>query len=163
MAEPNQISEIWEAAIRRYEGVTGRKLDDPAVRGLTTVNELRDAIEGQNKVFDDFRQKRHGLYAVLSAAMAPIELVGAAAGEAAATVFPASTYVFAAVQYLIEAAKGVSEKYDAIVEVLEALKVTNLLLYNFISQHHTTNAIDIGLYSPPRDLCPPFNVSWTGG
>ncbi|OBT68654.1 hypothetical protein VE03_01721 [Pseudogymnoascus sp. 23342-1-I1] len=122
MAEPNQVSKIWGAAIRQYEDVTDRKLDDPAVRGLTTVNELRDAIDGQNKVFADFRQKRHGLYAALSAAMGPIEMVGAAAGEAAATVFPASTYVFAAVQYLIGAAKGVSEKYDAIVEVLEALK-----------------------------------------
>lgn len=139
MAESNQISKIWEAAIRRYEDITNRKLDDPAVRGLTTVNELRDAIENQNKVFDDFRQKRHGLYAVLSEAMGPIELVGAAAGEAAATVFPASTYVFAAVQYLIEAAKGVSKKYDAIVEVLEALKVKCLLLYNFRSITETAH------------------------
>lgn len=122
MAERNQISKIWEDAVRRYEDVIERKLDDPAVRGLTTVDELRDAIEKQNKGFGDFRQKRHGLYAVLSAAMGPIELVGAAAGEAAATVFPASTYVFAAVQYLIEAAKGVSERYDAIVEVLRTLK-----------------------------------------
>ncbi|ELR10665.1 hypothetical protein VC83_06856 [Pseudogymnoascus destructans] len=54
--------------------------------------------------------------------MRPIELVGAAAGEAGAMVFPPSIFVFAAVQYLVGAAKGVSEKYDAIVEVLEALK-----------------------------------------
>jgi hypothetical protein len=63
MAELNQISKIWEVAIRRYGDVTNKKLDDLAIRGLTTVDELRDAIESQNKVFDDFKQKRHGLYA----------------------------------------------------------------------------------------------------
>lgn len=131
MAEPNQVPKIWEAAIRRYEDVTNKKLDGPSIRSLTTVNELRDAIEDQNKVFADFRQKRHGLYAALSAAMGPIELVGAAAGEAASMAFPPSIFVFAAVQYLIGAAKGVSEKYDAIVEVLETLKVKHLFLYNF--------------------------------
>ncbi|OBT44078.1 hypothetical protein VE00_04518 [Pseudogymnoascus sp. WSF 3629] len=134
MTEPNQVSKIWEAAIRRYEEVTNKKLDGPSVRSLTTVNELRDAIEDQNKVFADFRQKRHGLYAALSAAMGPIELVGAAAGEAAAMVFPPSIFVFAAVQYLIGAAKGVSEKYDAIVEVLEALKDFTVRLETYA--HH---------------------------
>lgn len=134
MAEPNQISKIWGAAIRRYEDVTGRKLDDVAVGGLTTVDDLRDAIEGQNKVFSDFREKRHGLYAALSAALGPIEVAGALVGEAAAMVFPASTVVFVAVQYLVETAKGVSEKYDAIVEVLETLKVEPITLINLISR-----------------------------
>ncbi|OBT77456.1 hypothetical protein VF21_05215 [Pseudogymnoascus sp. 05NY08] len=120
MAEPNQVSKIWEAAIRRYEDVTNKKLDGPSVRSLTTVNELRDAIEDQNKVFADFRQKRHGLFAALSAAMRPIELVGAAAGEAGAMVFPPT--------------KGVSEKYDAIVEVLEALKDFTVRLETYA--HH---------------------------
>ncbi|OBT90407.1 hypothetical protein VE02_00688 [Pseudogymnoascus sp. 03VT05] len=134
MAEPNQVSKIWEAAIRRYEDVTNKKLDGPSVRSLTTVNELRDAIEDQNKVFADFRQKRHSLFAALSAAMRQIELVGAAAGEAGAMVFPPSIFVFAAVQYLIGAAKGVSEKYDAIVEVLEALKDFTVRLETYA--HH---------------------------
>ncbi|KFY45244.1 hypothetical protein V494_01062 [Pseudogymnoascus sp. VKM F-4513 (FW-928)] len=147
MVEPNQVSKIWEAAIRQYEDTTGRMLDDPAVRGLTTVDKLRDSIENQNKAFSDFRQKRHGLYAALSAAMGPIELVGGLASEAAATVFPASTYVFAAVQYLIGAANGVSEKYDAIVEVLGALKVKDSLPHHFYvpaAPAHTTN---VGLYT----------------
>lgn len=123
MAEPNQVPKIWEAAIRQYEDATEKKLDDSTLRSLTTVGELVGAVEKQNQGFQDFRQKRRGLYAVLSAAMGPIELVGSAASQAAATVFPAGTYVFAAVQYLIAAAKGVSEKYDAIVEVLKTLKV----------------------------------------
>jgi hypothetical protein len=122
----NQVSEIYRSAIERYEEITLKKLDDPSIKNLTTVGDLNNAIDSRNQEFTTYREKRHGIFAVLSTAMRPIESFGNLAAGGASMAFPPSSLVFGAVSYLIGAAKDVSAKYDAIVELLETLKVCSL-------------------------------------
>jgi hypothetical protein len=55
--------------------------------------------------------------------MLPIQLVGDLASTGAQIAFPPAGVIFSAVKYLINAAGGVSAKYDAIVELMGTLKV----------------------------------------
>lgn len=54
MSQSDQVSLVWNLAVRRYEETTGEKLDDPVLKRLTTVNGLLEAIESENKKFSDF-------------------------------------------------------------------------------------------------------------
>ncbi|KAF2794942.1 NACHT and TPR domain protein [Melanomma pulvis-pyrius CBS 109.77] len=129
---PNQIPDIYKAAIRRYEEITKTKLDDPSIARLATLDDLTKAIEAKNKEFTAFRAKRHGIFAALSVAMRPIELVGDLAAGGASMAFPPSSLVFGAVSSLINAAKDVSANYDAIMDLLDTLKdfTVRLEVYN---------------------------------
>jgi hypothetical protein len=122
---PDQIPDIYKAAIKRYEDITHKRLDDPSITRLTTLGGLKDEIDARNKEFTTFREKRHGIFAVLSAAMRPIELLGDLAAGGASMAFPPSSLVFGAVSFLINAAKDVSARYDAIVELMDTLKVSS--------------------------------------
>ena len=124
MTRSDQVSSVWDLAIRRYEETTGEKLNDPILKRLTTVNGLLEAIESENKKFSDFREKRQSLFIVLKNAMLPIELVGDIAAGGAAMTFPPSSLIFGAVKYFINAANGVSAKFDAIIDMMETLKAS---------------------------------------
>jgi hypothetical protein len=82
----NQIPDIYKAAIIRYEEVTKKKLDDPSIARLTTVDELTKAIDAKNQDFSAYRQKRHGVFRALSLAMRPVELIGDLAAGGASNV-----------------------------------------------------------------------------
>lgn len=112
---------IWKTALGRYKDLTGKDLDNPTVSGIRSTDTLMRAIESQNQIFSDFRQKRHGLFRVLSQALKPVELFGALAGGASSA-FPPASLVFGAVTYLISAAHGVSAAYDAIEDLMASLK-----------------------------------------
>jgi hypothetical protein len=137
---PDQIPEIYRAAIKRYEETTDKKLDDPSITTLTTVESLKDAIDARNKEFASFRVKRHGLFSVLSTAMRPIELFGDVAAGGATMAFPPSTLVFGAISYLIGAAKGISAKYDAIVDLMATLQNFTARLQVY-SREHISDAL----------------------
>jgi hypothetical protein len=124
-AMPAQIPDIYKAAIERYEETTKKKLDDPSITRLITVSDLTNALDARNNEFTAFREKRHGIFAVLSVAMRPIELFGDLAAGGASMAFPPSSLVFGAVSFLINAAKDVSAKYDAIIELMGTLKVSS--------------------------------------
>lgn len=123
MSESDQVALIWSAAIDRYEQITNRKLDDPALERLSTVEGLLSVIDSENKQFSDFREKRRGIFTALEYALRPIELVGGIAAGATSMLYPPSTLIFASVMYLIDAAKGVSAKFNAIMELMGTLKV----------------------------------------
>ena len=76
MSSSAQITEIWNLTIRKYETTTKKKLDDPTLTGITTVNALTLAIEHENNTFSNFRDKGNRLREVVKHAMLPIELVG---------------------------------------------------------------------------------------
>lgn len=123
MSESDQVALIWSAAVDRYEQITNRKLDDPALERLSTVEGLLSVIDSENKQFSDFREKRRGIFTALEYALRPIELVGGIAAGATSMLYPPSTLIFASVMYLIDAAKGVSAKFNAIMELMGTLKV----------------------------------------
>lgn len=119
----DQIPSIYKDAILRYEEITKKKLDVPAVLKMTSVEDLLKEVDRQNDKFSDFRETRHLLFDVLQGAMQPIELVGNLAAGAVSTAFPPSSLVFGAVTYLINAAKGVTASYNAIQGLMVTLKV----------------------------------------
>ncbi|KAK6437297.1 hypothetical protein LTR95_006512 [Oleoguttula sp. CCFEE 5521] len=116
----SEFDKIWQEASRRYAEISGKRLEElPRFR---TADELIRNVDNQNKDYKHFREKSHGLLAVLSAAVKPIELVGNLAAGAASMAFPPSGMVFGAAMYLINAAKGVSASLDAIAGLLDVLK-----------------------------------------
>lgn len=82
-APEDQVPSIYKDAIRRYEETTKKKLDDTELLKITDVSGLLLHVESENKRFNEFREKRQGLFNVLEAAMIPLEMFGELAGGAA--------------------------------------------------------------------------------
>lgn len=131
MAHHGQLntSKIWDKAIQKYEEVTEEKLDDQSLRSLATVEELSKAVEDENEKFRAFRKRRRPIFAALAAALRPVEQVSDIAASAASTAFPPSSAVFGVVKRLIQAGKGVSDRYDTIVKLLSSLVVRTFYLF----------------------------------
>lgn len=146
MAESDQVSLIWSRAINQYQAITKKKLDGSILNSVATVDDLVKVIEEENNDFADFRSKRHDLFTVLKYAMIPVELVGKVVASGAGQAFWPCALVFSGVKLLLEAAKGVSSKYDAIIELMSSLKV-------FI--HHTMPSF----YILPGDLWITYRIS----
>ncbi|KAL4963388.1 uncharacterized protein BDV14DRAFT_201803 [Aspergillus stella-maris] len=123
MSYTNQIGQIWEEGMARYGRATGSTLDTTALRKLTTVDELLGSIESENQAISDFRARRGRIFSTLKSAMLPIQQVGDLASAGAQMAFPPAAVIFSAVRYLLDAAGGASAKYDAIIELMETLKV----------------------------------------
>jgi hypothetical protein len=83
---PDQIPDIYKLAIKRYEEITKEKLDSLSIARLTTVDELTKAIDAENQNFTTYRKKRHEIFAALSVAMRPVELVAEWAAGGASNV-----------------------------------------------------------------------------
>ncbi|PGH03032.1 hypothetical protein AJ79_07464 [Helicocarpus griseus UAMH5409] len=122
MSLPDQIPQIWTQAVARYEQITGKSLAVTSPRGLATVEDLLGSIETENKSFSDFRAKRARIFSALKSAMLPIQQVGDLGSTGAQMAFPPAALIFGAVKLLINAAEGVSAKFDAIVELMGTFK-----------------------------------------
>lgn len=125
----DQVPEIYKEAIKKYEEITKKKLDDPALLKLTCVDDLINEIEQRDDKFSEFREKNHSFFTVLEGVMRPIEHIGPVAAGAASMAFSPSSLVFGAVSHLINAANGVSASYNAIQDLMESLKVREQTRY----------------------------------
>ncbi|KAH0543160.1 hypothetical protein FGG08_002505 [Glutinoglossum americanum] len=117
-----QIPTIYKAAIRRFEEITNKKLDDPDLLRIATVGDLIEEIDKRNAEFLKFRETKRTFFNILEGAMKPIELAGKLAVGTASVGFPPSCLVFGAVVCLVNAAKGTTESYDAIQDLMATLK-----------------------------------------
>ncbi|OAQ98064.1 hypothetical protein LLEC1_02308 [Akanthomyces lecanii] len=79
---------------------------------IKTVDELIKQIELRSAQFGAFRAKRHAVFGAMAAAMQPVEVIGEIVAGVAEEGFPPAQHVFAAVLYLIKAAKDTSAMYD---------------------------------------------------
>lgn len=82
-----------------------------------------ESIETENQSFTDFRAKRARIFSALKSAMLPIQLVRDLASADAQLTFLPAGLIFNSAKYLIRAAEGVSAKYDAILDLMDTLKV----------------------------------------
>jgi hypothetical protein len=121
--QESQFPAIYRAAIRRFDEITNKKLDDPDILRIATIGDLIEEIDRRNAKFSKFCETRHMLFDVLESAMKPIEAVGDILASAASMAFPPSCLVFGAAAYLINAAKGSMSSYDVIQDLLATLKV----------------------------------------
>jgi hypothetical protein len=120
----SQVASLWTEAIKQYETIAKQKLEDPTVLRVTTVEDLLKVIDDENSQFNGFRDRGHRVRDVVKRAMIPIELLGDVVGGGVSAAYPPSAYVFSGVKLLLGAAKGVSDKYDAIIETMSTLKVS---------------------------------------
>jgi hypothetical protein len=130
---------MWARAIKRYEEITDKPLVDASLSGISTVQGLTELIDNENDAFTNFRAKRQALFGAFSSALLPLEIV---MGETANGVFPPSAIVFSAVVHLVSSAKGVSDKYDAIIELMTALKDFTVRLETYTRQVISTQLTD---------------------
>jgi hypothetical protein len=121
----DQIPPIYAQAIACYKEITKNDLDVAILSRLRSVDDLTREVDAQNQKFSEFREKRHIIFASLSIAMKPIEMVNNLAAGGASMAFPPSSLVFGAVSYLISAAKGASASYNAIQDLMGMLKVSH--------------------------------------
>ena len=112
--QDHQFESIWESALANFQDITGKKLDEPNLAKLSSVDDLIRSMDAEDDAFRKYRQTNHIFFQVLSETLKPVELIGNLAAGGASTAFPPSSLVFGAVAYLIKAAKGVSTTYDAI-------------------------------------------------
>ena len=96
---------------------------DPVLRDLRTTDDLLKHIELRDQQFKDFRQKKAQLWAILRRSMAGVEVLGGLTQNALTlTPFSMASPVLGAVLFLVGSAKGVSEVYDSITELLSELE-----------------------------------------
>lgn len=129
-----QFGSVLAAAQARYAESTGLDLKDFMQPPLRTVEDLLTVVNKQNERFGNFREKRKSLFEAMSMACKPLEVVGDALAGAASEVFPPSQNIFAAIVYLIGAAKDVSQVYDSIEELFEQLADFTSRLKFYISE-----------------------------
>lgn len=136
-----QFEAIAADAARRYSASSSKvQLDDFLSPKIKTVNELMKQIELQNAQFSQFRAKRHAIFGALANALKPVEVIGEIVAGAAEEGFPPAQNVFAAVMYLINAAKDTSAMYDGIIELFEQLQDFTSRL-NIYVQHKLSPAM----------------------
>lgn len=111
----------------RYEETTNKKLDEPSMLNINTVNDLLAEINRRNDRFSEFRERRQTFFNVLEGVLKPVEIVSNLSSGAASMAFPPSTLVFGAATYLVNAAKGVSASYDAVQSLMGTLKVSRCM------------------------------------
>jgi len=112
--------------MNRYEILTGMKLDDPSLREMQNVESLMKSVEAQNESFKSFRKKKQAIFQGADLCLKPVSLVGDIAAGGSSVAFPPSSLIFGAVSLLIGAAHGVSDSYDAIIDLFGTLQVRHI-------------------------------------
>ena len=125
MESSDQFFMILSKAQEIYAEVTGQHMDAISFPRPSSVQDLQALLERQNSQFEEFRGKKAKIFKVLSGICYPIELLNNLTAGGAAMAFPPSSLCFGAIMCLINAARGVSTYYDAIVGLMSSLKVNN--------------------------------------
>ncbi|PYH93536.1 NACHT and TPR domain protein [Aspergillus ellipticus CBS 707.79] len=101
----SQFADTWELAVKRYASVVGKQPNDDSLPHLSSLEELLNQLDYQNKSFGRFRESKKLLFQVLTSICGPIQRFGSIAAGVASYAFAPSTICFNAIAYLIGAAK----------------------------------------------------------
>ncbi|OLN91695.1 Vegetative incompatibility protein HET-E-1-like protein 17 [Colletotrichum chlorophyti] len=129
-----QFAAILADAQRQYANSSGLDLKDYLNPPMRSTEDLLNAVNRQNEQFQAFRERRQTLFQALSAACKPLEVVGEALAGAAEDVFPPGQTIFAAVMYLVNAARDVSACYDSIIDLFDQMQDFTIRLKFYVSQ-----------------------------
>ena len=114
------FASLWASALDLYERRTGRDLkSDPSIQSIKTLEDLGKKTDQSSQEFGDFRERHARLWKAISTVCAPIQMVGGVAQSvlAASQIQPAYA-AFGAIFHLVQSAKGVSDAYDAVEDLL---------------------------------------------
>ncbi|KAK1973790.1 hypothetical protein LZ30DRAFT_742440 [Colletotrichum cereale] len=128
--------------LKQYVSSTGLDLKDYMNTPTRTTEGLLNVINRQNKEFQSFREKRQTLFQVLSTTCKPLEAVGEALARASKEIFHPGQTTFAAVMYLINAAKDTSACYDSIIDLSGQMQDSMVRP----TQSHDSQRLSTGLY-----------------
>ncbi|KAK1986079.1 NACHT and TPR domain-containing protein [Colletotrichum cereale] len=137
-----QFAAILADAQKQYASSAGLDLKDYMNPPMRSTEDLLNVINRQNEQFQSFREKRHTLFQVLSTACKPLEVVGEALAGASEDIFPPGQTIFAAVMYLINAAKDVSACYDSIIDLFDQMQDFTVRLKFYVSQRMSNELHD---------------------
>ncbi|OHE98612.1 NACHT and TPR domain-containing protein [Colletotrichum orchidophilum] len=137
-----QFAAILANAQKQYADSKGLDLQGYMEPPMRSTDDLLNVITRENEKFQTFREKRQTLFECLSAACKPLEVVGEALAGASEEVFPPGQTIFAAVAYLINAAKDVSACYDSIIELFDQMKDFTARLKSYVSQKMSSELHD---------------------
>ncbi|KAJ7653496.1 hypothetical protein B0H17DRAFT_396420 [Mycena rosella] len=128
MATPNEFDALWNDALQKYGSETGSDLLQSDYAQLfddcDSVDTVVDALEQEMEAFKKFRSD-DSKWATLRNQLKPVVhfvlLFNDATAEAAASHIPGGKSILVAFGVLLTATQGVSERYDALVELFEKL------------------------------------------
>jgi hypothetical protein len=125
MSDNEDISELWEDALDRYEKLAPERSrrDRNLMITLTTPEALEAHLDKSEKSFKLFRSKHGKLTSRLKACMKPFMALSSmiSAAVSASGFAPAST-ILGAVCFVLKAAEGVTEVYEWIEELFDKLR-----------------------------------------
>ncbi|KAL5598538.1 hypothetical protein BROUX41_003532 [Berkeleyomyces rouxiae] len=117
---------------------------DTSVR---SIDDLVVAIDQQNNKFQSFREQKRGIVDVLTTILQPVDQLGQVFGGLAEQAFAPSLAIFTATRLIMGAAEGVSQTYDAIVDMFQRLQsfTTRLHFYarEIMSPQLRTKCVEI--------------------
>jgi hypothetical protein len=135
MADPEDISDLWEDALDRYEKLSPKRSrrDQNMLLTLKTPEDLEAHITKNEQSFNLFRSKHGKLTGRLKACMKPFMVLSdiISAAVSASPFAPASS-VLGAVFFVLKAAEGVSEVYDWIEELFDKLRDFTVRLDEYV-------------------------------
>jgi hypothetical protein len=114
------LSDIWQAAVARYEARTGVRLR--LMSSAQGVDGVLSHIQGNKEMF---KKKRHNgshlqeWRSWLKSSFESIDALGKIVAHATKGVFPPSEAIFGAVQYLLSVANTVSANFDRISKLFD--------------------------------------------
>ena len=113
----------WAQALHNYKQATGRQLSNEIqLKDLESSESLMILLESRQRHFVNWRAKGARLRASLSMMLTPVVRFSEIAKSGLSfTPFAPAAIIFGATTFLIEAAKGASEKYDWISQLFDKL------------------------------------------
>jgi hypothetical protein len=125
MSDNDDISELWEDALDKYEKTVPERSrrDENLFITLKTPEALEAHLNKNEKLFKLFRSKHGKLTGRLKACMKPFMTLSDMISVAvSASPFAPAATVIGAVCFVLKAAEGVSEVYDWIEELFDKLR-----------------------------------------
>ncbi|KZV62942.1 hypothetical protein PENSPDRAFT_758344 [Peniophora sp. CONT] len=121
------FDELWAEALLRYKKETGKDLlglsfADYLLSQPRTSEEIVQYIKEQNESFDTFRSTGHKILGVLKPIVSVVLRVIDAGAEGASAAAPGGKAIFVAVAAMLQAANGVSDRYDDIESLLTEIQ-----------------------------------------
>jgi hypothetical protein len=135
MTDVEDISDLWEEALDRYEKLSPKRSrrDQNILLTIKTPEDLDAHITKHEESFKLFRSKHEKLTRRLKACMKPFMALSdmISAAVSASPFAPAST-ILGAVCFVLKAAEGVSEVYDWIEELFDKLRDFTVRLDEYV-------------------------------
>ncbi|TRM56455.1 hypothetical protein BD626DRAFT_575688 [Schizophyllum amplum] len=132
---------LWNNAVERYERETGINLSSSDAESHDSTDAIFEYIDQHQTTFRRFRAEGpQALRSKIKPIAAIVQTLCGTLGEAVTLSFPPGKAVFAAIFVVIQAARQVSDDFDAILDVFDAMN-HHLRIVNVIAMRDMPEAL----------------------